>query len=54
MQIDLTVRNVVKTFGDFTAVDDVTFDVETGKVLLHLRPIGLREDDALKNGGGFL
>jgi spermidine/putrescine transport system ATP-binding protein len=31
MQIDLSVRNVVKNFGDFTAVDHVTFDVETGK-----------------------
>jgi len=40
MQIDLTVRNVVKRFGDFTAVNDVTFDVETGKFFSILGPSG--------------
>jgi ABC-type multidrug transport system ATPase subunit len=31
MQIDLAVQNVTKTFGFFTAVDDVTFEVENGR-----------------------
>src|SRR5512139_2909907 len=53
MQIDLTVRNVVKTFGDFTAVDDVTFDVETGKFFSILGPSGCGKTTLLRMVAGF-
>jgi len=36
----IDVRNIVKKFGDFTAVDGVTFDVEAGEVFGLLGPNG--------------
>jgi ABC-2 type transport system ATP-binding protein len=36
----ITVRNLVKKFGDFTAVNDVSFDVERGEVVGYLGPNG--------------
>jgi spermidine/putrescine transport system ATP-binding protein len=53
MQIDLSVRNVVKTFGDFAAVDDVTFDVETGKFFSILGPSGCGKTTLLRTVAGF-
>ena len=53
MQIDLSVRNVVKTFGDFAAVDDVTFDVETGKFFSILGPSGCGKTTLLRMVAGF-
>src|SRR5689334_22531079 len=38
MAID--VRNIVKTFGDFTAVDGISFSVEPGEIFGLLGPNG--------------
>jgi len=54
MQIDLTVRNVVKTFETSPAVDDVTFDVETGKFFSILGPSGCGKTTLLRMVAGFL
>lgn len=53
MQIDLSVRNVLKKFGEFTAVDDVTFDVETGKFFSILGPSGCGKTTLLRMVAGF-
>jgi ABC-type Fe3+/spermidine/putrescine transport system ATPase subunit len=38
MQIDLSVQNVTKKFQDFTAVDDVSFEVPQGRFFSILGP----------------
>jgi ABC-2 type transport system ATP-binding protein len=38
--IAIDVRNIVKTFGDFTAVKGITFDVEAGEIFGLLGPNG--------------
>ena len=53
MQIDLSVRNVVKRFGDFTAVNNVSFDVETGKFFSILGPSGCGKTTLLRMVAGF-
>ena len=42
----LEIRNVTRRFGDFAAVDDVSFAVEAGRVLHAARALGLRQDHA--------
>ncbi len=39
-QVTLRVENVVKRFGDFTAVDDISFEVKAGRVFGFLGPNG--------------
>ena len=53
MQIDLSVQNVVKKFGDFAAVNDVSFDVETGKFFSILGPSGCGKTTLLRMVAGF-
>lgn len=36
----ISVKNFTKTYGDFTAVDDISFDVEEGSVFAFLGPNG--------------
>jgi len=36
MQIALSVKNISKNFGNFTAVNNVSFDVEDGKFSQYL------------------
>jgi len=36
----ITARNVVKTFGDIKAVDDISFDVKAGEIFAFLGPNG--------------
>ena len=36
----IRVQHVVKKFGDFTAVDDISFEVETGEIFAFLGPNG--------------
>jgi ABC-2 type transport system ATP-binding protein len=37
---DIEVQNIVKKFGDFTAVDGVSFSVEHGEIFALLGPNG--------------
>lgn len=39
-KIILEVKNLVKKFGDFTAIDDISFSVEEGQILGFLGPNG--------------
>jgi len=36
----ITARNVVKTFGDIKAVDDISFEIEAGEIFAFLGPNG--------------
>jgi ABC-2 type transport system ATP-binding protein len=44
----IQVRNLVKTFGTFTAVDDVTFDVAEGEIFAFLGPNGAGKTTTIK------
>ncbi len=39
-ELAVTVEHLTKKFGDFTAVDDVSFDVPTGEIVGYLGPNG--------------
>jgi len=53
MTNDLSVRNMVKRFGDFTAVDNVTFDVPKGSFFSILGPSGCGKTTLLRMIAGF-
>ena len=53
MQIDLSVKEVEKKFGQFTAVDKVSFDVEDGKFFSILGPSGCGKTTLLRMIAGF-
>ena len=53
MQIDLSVKNLIKKFGDFTAVNNVSFDVEKGKFFSILGPSGCGKTTLLRMIAGF-
>ncbi len=53
MKIDLSVQNVVKRFKDITAVDQVSFEVETGKFFSILGPSGCGKTTLLRMISGF-
>ncbi|MGD9330692.1 MAG: ABC transporter ATP-binding protein [Desulfobacterales bacterium] len=53
MPIDLSVQNVFKSFGDFTAVDDVTFEVPQGQFFSILGPSGCGKTTLLRMIAGF-
>ena len=53
MQIDLSVKNIVKTFQEFTAVDDVSFDVPQGNFFSILGPSGCGKTTLLRMIAGF-
>ena len=44
----IRVRNLVKTFGSFTAVNDVTFDVAEGEIFAFLGPNGAGKTTTIK------
>ena len=48
MEIALSVNNVVKRYGDFAAVNDVSFHVEDGKFFSILGPSGCGKSTLLK------
>ncbi len=53
MSNDLSIRNMVKQFGDFTAVDNVTFDVPEGSFFSILGPSGCGKTTLLRMIAGF-
>ena len=53
MQIDLSVQNIVKTFQEFTAVDNVSFDVSQGNFFSILGPSGCGKTTLLRMIAGF-
>ncbi|RKX82002.1 MAG: ABC transporter ATP-binding protein [Spirochaetes bacterium] len=53
MQIALSVKGLTKKFGDFTAVKDLTFDVEDGKFFSILGPSGCGKTTLLRMIAGF-
>jgi len=53
MPIDLSVKEVTKKFGSFTAVDKVSFDVEAGKFFSILGPSGCGKTTLLRMIAGF-
>lgn len=53
MEIALSVQNVSKKFGEFTAVNDVSFDVEDGKFFSILGPSGCGKTTLLRTIAGF-
>lgn len=53
MRWALSVRNIVKTFNDYTAVDRVSFDVEEGRFFSILGPSGCGKTTILRMIAGF-
>lgn len=53
MQADLSVENVTKTFGSFTAVDCVSFEVPRGNFFSILGPSGCGKTTLLRMIAGF-
>ncbi|NCC25835.1 MAG: ABC transporter ATP-binding protein [Deltaproteobacteria bacterium] len=53
MDNDLSVRSLVKTFGPFRAVDDVSFDVPRGSFFSILGPSGCGKTTILRMVAGF-
>lgn len=54
MSTMLDIQGLTKRFGPFTAVDDVSFTVETGEVLGFLGPNGAGKSTTMKMVTGFL
>lgn len=54
MQIALSVKDISKKFGNFTAVNNVSFDVEDGKFFSILGPSGCGKTTLLRMIAGFL
>src|SRR4029077_995091 len=44
----ISVHNLVKSFGDFTAVKDVSFDVAQGEIFAFLGPNGAGKTTTIK------
>jgi ABC-2 type transport system ATP-binding protein len=44
----IRVQHVTKKFGDFTAVDDISFEVETGEIFAFLGPNGAGKTTTIK------
>jgi len=50
----ITARNIRKTFGDFVAVDNLSFDIKPGDVVGFLGPNGAGKSTTMKMLTGFL
>jgi ABC-2 type transport system ATP-binding protein len=48
MQVVISVKNVIKKFGDFTAVNDVSFEVQQGEIFAFLGPNGAGKSTTIK------
>jgi spermidine/putrescine transport system ATP-binding protein len=53
MKDTLRFENVTKRFGDFTAVDDVSLDIDHGKIFSLLGPSGCGKTTLLRLAAGF-
>ena len=53
MKIDLSVQNVTKTFKDFVAVDNVSFEVPDGQFFSILGPSGCGKTTLLRMIAGL-
>ena len=53
MQIDLSVKNALKRFGDFIAVNDISFEVESGRFFSILGPSGCGKTTLLRMIAGL-
>ncbi len=53
MEYDLSVKNVTKKFGEFTAVDSVSFDIVNGHFFSILGPSGCGKTTLLRMIAGF-
>jgi ABC-2 type transport system ATP-binding protein len=47
-QVTLRVQNVTKTYGDFTAVNDLSFDVRAGRIFGFLGPNGAGKTSTIR------
>ena len=52
--MDIQIRNLIKSYGGFRAVDDISFDVRTGEVLGFLGPNGAGKTTTMKMITSFL
>ncbi len=52
-EVIISLSNVVKAFGDFHAVDDVSFDIKKGQFVTILGPSGCGKTTTLRMIGGF-
>ena len=50
----ISISNITKKFGDFTAVDDLSMDVKNGEVLGFLGPNGAGKSTTMKMITGFI
>jgi ABC-2 type transport system ATP-binding protein len=50
----ISVKNLIKSFGNFTAVDKLTFDIKPGDVVAFLGPNGAGKSTTMKMLTGFL
>lgn len=48
MEFAIQVKNLTKKFGDFTAVDDISFEVEKGSIFAFLGPNGAGKSTTIK------
>jgi ABC-2 type transport system ATP-binding protein len=44
----IRVENLTKTFGEFTAVKDITFEVDSGEIFAFLGPNGAGKTTTIK------
>jgi putative spermidine/putrescine transport system ATP-binding protein len=50
----VSLSNIVKRFGDYTAVHQMSLDIEEGSFVTLLGPVGLRQDNNLRMIAGLL
>ena len=50
----LEVKNLVKKFGDFTALDNVSFNAEAGEIITLLGPNGAGKSTLIRCICGYL
>ena len=54
MAVGITVKNLIKRFGSFTAIDDISVDIAPGEFITILGPSGCGKTTALRLIAGFI